>query len=160
MFGQIAVDTKAIGQSILDGKTKYTGTNEEILFPVLDSLLCKKQSDKLFYFKVANKTQQLSDGALSEHVSTIFSSYYFNQNSEFIDKSKTLSEIDIYKWLDYIAYNLYVDNKEDEKGLLKIKEKIKSLENKHGIKIIDDTILLKKYNDYLYFKTEKLVKAG
>lgn len=156
--GQTTIDTKAFGQDVLD--RKINPTDDIKTFHTLDSLLCKNKSDKLFYFKVSNKIQQTSDGALSGHVSTTFSDYYFKQNSEFIENSKTLSESDVYKWLDYIAYDLYASNPNGEKGLLKIKERIKSVEKKHHIDTLNNAILLKKYNDYLYSKTEKLVKAG
>src|ERR1044072_2560348 len=97
--GQTTVDTKVFAQGILDGKIK---PKDDIkTFKTLDSLLCKNQSDKTFYFKVSNKIQQTSDGALSEYVSRTFSVYYFEQNSEFIENSKTLNRSDVYKWLDH-----------------------------------------------------------
>jgi hypothetical protein len=155
IVGQKTVDTKALGQSILDGKIKYTGTNDEMFFPVLDSLLGKYPHDWVFYFNVANKIQQFSDGALSEHVSTVFSDYYFNEGDHFIDHSRMLSKQEIYKWLDYIAFDLYADSKNGKKDLPVIRSKMKALEKKYP----NDAWILKKYNDYLYQKAETLIKA-
>lgn len=152
--GQTTVDTKTIGQGILDGKFKPT--DDDKTFKTLDSLLCKNKADKTFYFKVSNKIQQTSDGALSEYVSTVFSDYYFVQTSEFLENSKTLNKSDVYKWLDYIAFNLYADSKNGEKDLPSIKTKIKLLEKKCSS---DKIATLKKYNNYLYQKTEHLIKT-
>lgn len=154
LVGQTPVDTKTFGQSILDGKVKPT--DDIKTFRTLDSLLCKSKSDKIFYFKVANKIQQTSDGALSEYVSTVFSDYYFVQPSEFIENSKTLNKSDVYKWLDFIAFDSYADSKNGEKDLPSIKSKIKLLEKKCSS---DKIATLKKYNDYLYQKTEHLIKT-
>ena len=154
LVGQSTVDTKTFGQNILNGKVKPT--DDIKTFRTLDSLLCKNKSDKIFYFKVANKIQQTSDGALSEHVSTVFSDYYFNQCSEFMEKSKTIVKADIYKWLDFIAFDLYADSKNGEKDLPAIKTKIKLLEKKCSS---DNIAALKRYNDYLYQKTEHFIKT-
>ncbi len=152
VHGQLRV----YGQKILDNKVKPTDDKQTL--QIIDSLLCKNNADKDFYFKVFNKIQQSSDGALSEYVSTIASEYYFNYITEFIRKSNKMSSKAIFQWLDFVAFDLYADSKNDEKDLPSIKYKIDLLERKFP-DTSADKIKCKEYNSYLYKKTVDLMKA-
>ena len=154
LLGQTNGDTKIFGQAILDGKMQ--AADDIRTFRTLDSLRCKNKADKIFYFKVANKICQTSDGALSEYVSAVFSDYYFLQTSEFLANSETLNKTEIYKWLDLIAYDLYADSKNGEKDLPSIMSKLTHLEKKCPR---DKKATLKIYNDYLYQMAEHYLQS-
>lgn len=123
-FGQTTVDTKSYGQKILDGKVQPS--DDIKTFRLLDSLFCKNPADKDFYFKVANRIQQLSDGALSEYFSGVASKYYLQYNSEFADRSKVLSKKDLDKWLDFAAFDIAA-NEQNTNSLPKIKKQLDTL---------------------------------
>jgi len=123
-FGQATFDIKSFGQKILDGKTKPS--DDIKTFQLLDSLFCKNPADKDFYFKVANKIQQISDGALSEAFSEYASKYYLQYNSEFTDRSKTMSKPDLKKWLDFAAFDI-ATKEQNINSLPKIKKQLDAL---------------------------------
>lgn len=157
-YGQSTLDTKMFGQQILDGKA--TAHEDKKTFQLLDSLFCKNKEDKDFYFKVANKIQRNSDGALSEYVSVIAAKFYLEYNSEFIEHSKTMTKTDIDKWLYFVAYDFYANSRQGAKDLPKIKTKLENLSKKYSNASNEDSILRKKYNDWIYIQTEKNIKAN
>ncbi|MBI3520170.1 MAG: hypothetical protein HY062_12560 [Bacteroidetes bacterium] len=126
LHAQKPFNTKAYGQLILDGKVTYDGSNEENMFKTLDSLFCKNTREKRFYFKVANRIQQLSDGALGEYFSGIAKKYYFEHNLEFINNIPQLSAQDLKHWLSHIAFDIAADE-QDLNQLPKIKNDLDKL---------------------------------
>jgi|GEM_PF-6214821 len=122
--GQTSFDTKSFGQKILDGKDKPS--DDDKTFRLLDSLFCKNPADKDFYFKVANKIQQMSDGALSEYFDVIASKYYLHYNSEFVDRSKTMTKKDLDKWLSFAAVDI-AQTEQSTSALPKIKKRLDDL---------------------------------
>lgn len=151
LIGQSVINTKVYGQKILNDQFKPKDNQET--FQTIDSLLCKNKSDRKFYFRVANKVQQLSDGALSEYLSIVFKKYYFNHTSEFIENSKSLSQSDLYQWLNLIAFELYTEQGQYKNELSAIQSKLKNLENKQ------DKYLLQKYNTYISKKIIQLINS-
>jgi hypothetical protein len=150
--GQVKLDTKAFGQKILNGQVKYTNENEDKLMKMLDSLFCKTQADKSFYFKTTNKIFQFSDGALSELCSGTSSRYYFEHNLEFINNSLTLSVKDLDRWLEFAAFDIAADE-QDIKSLPKIKKRLDNLVSSCKCDASKQA-LIKKYNATLYKKIE------
>jgi hypothetical protein len=158
-FSQTMVDIKAYGQKVLDGQVKLSVEDKKV-DQLLDSLFCVYPTDKDFYFKVANRILKDSDGALSEYVSTIASEFYFRRHDSFIKESKLISREDTYKWLDHVAYNLYADSHNGMKDLSAIKTRLQEVLKQYKNPTSADKVLAKKYSNYLYKKTEKLIKAG
>jgi hypothetical protein len=122
--GQVSFETKSFGQKILDGKAKPS--DDIKTFRLLDSLFCKNPLDKDFYFKVANKIQRVSDGALSEYFDGIASKYYLQYNSEFIDRLKTITKKDLSNWLGSAAIDI-AQNEQSPSALPKIKKQLDEL---------------------------------
>ncbi len=153
---QTDFDTKAYGQEILDGKAKL---KTKKTLQVLDSLFCKNETHKDFYFNVAVKIQQLNDNSIKAHLSNISSKYYLENTLEFITRSKKMKKIDVNKFLDFIAYDIYVFN-EKEKNMSVIKGKLKKVLEQHTDFPKVEKAMLKKYNDYLFQKASQLIKSG
>jgi hypothetical protein len=150
LFGQKQFDTKVYGQQILDGKVKYNGTNEEKMFRTLDSLFCKNKANKNFYFKVANRIQRLSDGALGEYFSGTARKYYMDNNKEFIANASKMTNKDLEEWLSHVAFDIAADE-QDLKNLPKIKTLLDNL-----VLNCNETEknLIKKYNTVIYKQVE------
>ena len=64
----------------------------------------------MFYFKVAMKISDTSDGALSEGLSTYASRYYLKQNNDFMEFTKDYSSNQINKWVDFVAFDLDISS--------------------------------------------------
>lgn len=146
-------DIKGHAQQILDGTLMPTDS-EEITFRILDSLFCQNKKDQVFYFLVANKIQQLSDGALSEYVSEIANEFYFNNNSYFLERTQLMSTKDLYRWLDYAAFDIAGDAQEGLKDLPKIKVRLQKL-------VLDNPpnkVMIEKCNQYLLKEIEEQIK--
>lgn len=126
VFAQKKFDTKVFGQQILDGKVKYDEANEEKMFRTLDSLFCKNKDSKNFYFKVANKIQRLSDGALGEYFSNTARKYYLENTNEFIVNVSKMTSKDLKEWLSHVAFDIAADE-QDLKSLPKIKASLDSI---------------------------------
>ena len=126
VFSQLPFNTKAYGEKILKGYVKYEEDDELNLFNALDSLFCKNKNTKEFYFKVANKIQQFTDGALSEYFAGIASKYYLSYNSEFIANTNKMTNADLRNWLNLISWNIAA-SEPDCKDLPKIKKRLDAL---------------------------------
>jgi hypothetical protein len=148
-------DIKAHGQNILDGKIKASDDNPT--FRILDSLCCKNIRDRDFYFKVANKIRQQSDGALSEYFSGASGKFYLTCNSDFLRLSRTISNAEVNNWLDFIAFDFYVDAKYDS-DIEKVKAALNKLSTNHKLSSGEANALRKKYNNYIINKTEIYLK--
>lgn len=151
-IGQPVNDLKKYGNDIIDGKIKPTDDSKT--FRILDSILSLNNNDKQFYLFVANKIQLKSDGALSEYVSSVFCKFYLNQNRYFIEFSKKLNDRDIYKWLNYISYEMYANNQSGLNGLAHIKNILDSCNQNTS----PNADLIKKYNNYIFKKTKQLIQ--
>lgn len=149
---------KVYGQQILDNKIKPT--DDAITFRVLDSLFCKDLSSRNFYFKIANKIQHLSDGALSEYVSVIAGKFYLLHNVEFLKRTKQMTKDDIYQWLDYAAFDIAADTQNGLKDLPGIKVKLQSLAKQNPNASAEEKALQKKYNAYLLKEIEENIKIN
>ncbi len=152
MFAQKQFDTKVFGQEILDGKVKYDGTNEEKMFRTLDSLFCKNKDNKNFYFKVANRIQRLSDGALGEYFAGTARKYYMDNNKEFIANVSKMTSKDLEHWLREVAFDIAADE-QDLKNLPKIKTLLDKLVINCNCNETTKT-LIKKYNADIYKQVE------
>lgn len=150
LFGQKQFDTKVYGQQILEGKVKYDGINEEKMFRTLDSLFCKNKDNKNFYFKVANRIQRLSDGALCEKFSSIARKYYMDNNKEFIANASKMTNKDLDEWLSHVAFEIAA-NEQDLKNLPKIKTLLDNLVLNCNE---SEKNLIKKYNIVIYKQVE------
>lgn len=154
MFSQTNNDTKSFGQKILNGSAKPC--DDKITFQTLDSLFCKNPIDKDFYFKVANKIQNLSDGALSEFFSGIASKYYLQYNLEFIKNSEKVTSEEIKGWLSQADYDIAA-TKQRVDSLPMIKKQLSELitncncSDKHKKLIV-------KYNKSLYSIIEEGIR--
>jgi hypothetical protein len=126
VLSQIHFNTKAYGEKVLKGYVKYEEDEELNLFNALDSLFCKNKNTKEFYFKVANKIQQFTDGALSEYFAGIASKYYLSYNSEFIANTNKMTSDDLKNWLNLISWDIAV-SEPDSKDLPKIKKRLDAL---------------------------------
>jgi hypothetical protein len=91
---------------------------------------------------------------------TVASKYYLNYTGDFIRETKSISKEDINKWLNDVAYDLYADSKNGTKDLPNIKARLQELIDKQRNLTPNDKEIIKKHNDYLYKKTEELIKAG
>jgi hypothetical protein len=151
-FSQPKFDTKSFGQEILNGQVQYTNDTEDRLMKMLDSLFCKRQADRSFYFRTTNKIYKLSDGALSELCAGTSSRYYFKNNSEFLNNSTTLTSGDLDRWLEFAAFDIAADE-QDIKSLPKIKKRLDELVVNCKCDASEQA-LLKKYNATLYKKIE------
>ena len=156
VFGQKTVDTKSFGQKILNGQVKYKDGNENEFMRTLDSLFCKNPDNKLFYFKTANKIQQMSDGVLSEYFSSIASKYYLTRNSEFISNVSALSQKEQDAWLVQVAFDIAA-NEQDTKKLPLIKKRLTDLADSCRC-AAPKKDLIKKYNATLYEKIKIEIK--
>lgn len=148
-------DIKTYGQKILDGKMKPSDGTPT--FRLLDSLCCKNPVDKDFYFKVANKILQKSDGAVSEYFSVASCKFYLTCNPDFIRLSRTISSTEVNSWLDLIAFNFYADTKYDS-NIEKVKVALNRLPANQKTSSADDNTRRKKYNSYIIKKTEIYLK--
>jgi hypothetical protein len=157
LVAQTTFDTKAFGQKILDGKIKPTADKQT--FQLIDSLFCKNENNRDFYLRVANKIALKSDGALSEYICQISNKFYFNNTTYFITASKSMSIENLSKWLKFVATDLYMNNRDGVKGLPKIRVEIDKTAAKFLNISYEQMSLRKKYNDFIYTLTEKLVKA-
>ena len=153
-FGQTSLDIKAFGQKILDGKA--SPSDDKKTFQLLDSVFSKNPANKDFYFRVANRIQQISDGALSEYFSGVASKYYLQHVSEFADRSKTMTKKDLEHWLDFAAFDIAADE-QNINSLQKIKKQLQTLVDTCKCST-DKKETIKNLNSILYKKIEYNLK--
>ena len=145
-FSQQDIDTKSIGRKILKGTVKPS--DNDSTFRVLDSLFCNNPAEKDFYFKVANKIQNMSDGALGEFFSGIASKYYLDYNMEFIRNSSKLTAVEIEGWLNQACYDIAATEQSID-SLPKIKKRLDNLVTNCSCSD-NQKNLIKKYNNFIY----------
>ena len=149
-------DPKAYGQEILDGKAKL---KTKKTMQIVDSLFCKSEIERDFYFNVVVKIQELNDLGTKAHLANISSKYYLENTMEFITRSKKMKKTEVNKFLDFVAYDIYIFN-EKEKDMKVIKGKLKAVYDKHTELPKSERGLLKKYNAYLFQKASGLIKSN
>jgi len=152
------IHIKSYGQKILDGKVKPT--EDKQTFQIMDSLLAIYSQDADFYFNVFNKILQTSDGALSEHVSTLASKYYLDFTNRFLPRTKKLDTTNLNTWFYMIAYDLHMKNNDGEKGLPKIKTNLKNKTCSNFVIVGRDLDFLFECNDKIYARLEKMEKEN
>ncbi len=153
---QTDFDPKAYGQEILDGKAKLKSKKT---MQIVDSLFCKNEADKDFYFNVVVKIQELIDENSKGHLANLCSKYYLENTLEFLTRSKKMKKIEVNKFLDFIAYDIYIFNAK-EKDMKVIKGKLKTVYDKHADFPKAEKGMLKKYNAYLLQKATGLIKSN
>lgn len=89
-------------------KGQWAISDDEGTFGFLDSVLTDNTDTRPFYFLVFNQALKISDGAVSEYISTVCSRFLAKYPCEFIAMSGDKKyNLDIEKWTDFIGFDLY-----------------------------------------------------
>jgi len=87
---------------------KFTPSDNNRTFAILDSVVTRNREIRPFYFFVFNQIMKTSDGTLSEYVSAVCSRYFSQYPCEFMQwQNDRIYEASLRKWADYIAFDLY-----------------------------------------------------
>jgi hypothetical protein len=100
---------KAIGETAkLFYKGEYAIYDDEGTFSIIDSVLTDNAETQPFYFFVFNEMLNISDGAISEYMSSRCTNYVRKFPCDFLRYSSDLIfELDLDKWTSFISFDLY-----------------------------------------------------
>lgn len=106
-------------------KGQWAISDDEGTFGFLDSVLTDNTDTRPFYFFVFNQVLKISDGAVSEYISTVCGRFLAKYPCEFIAMSGDKKYIlDNDKWMDFIGFDLY-DSSNYKAYIADIERKVK-----------------------------------
>jgi hypothetical protein len=100
---------KGIGETAkLFYKGQYAIYDDEGTFSIIDSVLTNNVDTQPFYFFIFNEILNISDGAISEYMSSRCTNYVRKFPCDFLRYSSDLIfELDLGKWTSFIGFDLY-----------------------------------------------------
>ena len=98
----------AIGETAkLFYKGEYAIYDDAGTFSIIDSVLTENEETQFFYFHLFNEILKISDGAISEYISSVCTNYIRRRPCNFLRYSDDMIlEIDLDKWISLVSFDL------------------------------------------------------
>lgn len=106
-------------------KGEYALYDDGETFSFLDGILTENAEIRPFYFFIYNQAMGVTDGALSEYMTTVCRRYLEKYPCEFLHYlNDKVSVIDVEKWTRFVGFDVY-DRKTFDKFVIDIDQKVK-----------------------------------